>query len=58
MLIKKSEIENSLKRLDRLIQEVLMATAINVTQKVIRTVDDKVTLVDTVTTSDKVISGA
>jgi len=58
MLIRKSEIENSLKRLDRLIQEVLMATAINVTQKVIRAVDDKVTLADTVATNDKVISGA
>jgi hypothetical protein len=58
MLIRKSEIENSLKRLDVLIQEVLVATAINVTEKVIRAVDDKVTLVDTVATSDKIISGA
>jgi hypothetical protein len=54
--IRESEIEGSLKRLDRLIQEVLMATAVNV--KVIHTVDDKATLVDTVATSDKVVSGA
>lgn len=53
--IRKSEIEGSLKRLDRLIQEVLMATAVNV--KAIHTVD-KAILADTVATSDKVISGA
>ena len=54
MLIGKSEIKDSLKRLDRLIQ-VLIGTAVSV--KVINTVDDKVTLVDVVATSDKVMSG-
>jgi hypothetical protein len=56
LLIRKSEIEDSLKKLNRLIQEVLMATAVNV--KVIHTVDDKATLVDAVATSNEVISGA
>ena len=42
VLIGKSEIKDSLKRLDTLIQ-VLIATAVNA--KVINTVDDKVTLV-------------
>jgi hypothetical protein len=54
--IRKSEIEGSLKRLDRLIQEVLMASPVNV--EVTHTVDDKATLMGTVATSDKVISGA
>ena len=53
-LLRESEIEDPLKRLDRLIQEVLTATAVNV--NVIHTVDDKSTL-DTAT-SDEVISGA
>jgi hypothetical protein len=55
-LIRKSETEGPLKRLDRLIQEVFMVTVVNV--KVIHTIDDKTTLVDTVATSDEVISGA
>ena len=50
----KVKIKDSLKRLDRLIQ-VLIGTAVSV--KVINTVDDKVTLVDVVATSDKVMSG-
>ena len=55
-LVRKSETEDALKRLDRLIQEVLMVTVVNV--KVLHTIDDKTTLVDTVATSDEVISGA
>ena len=51
VLIGKSEIKDSLKKLDWPIQ-VLMATAVNA--KVINTVDDKVTLVDVVATSVKV----
>jgi len=58
-LIRKSEIDDPLKRLDKLIQEALMVIAVNV--KVVHTVEDKATLVDTrpaVATSDEVISGA
>ena len=54
-LIRKPEFKVLLKMLDRLIQEVLMATAVNV--KDIHTTDDKVTLMDMVATSNKFIPG-